>query len=97
MVFAAAGPPTPRDVIDRLPHGPDTRLARSWWGGRDPSGGQWQQLAIAGLAGRIIVPDRGRIAEQGDFASRIAAGALRCRRGRQCPWTHHRHRDAGRR
>ncbi|MFE5484152.1 ABC transporter ATP-binding protein [Streptomyces sp. NPDC056527] len=35
------------DVIDRLPDGLDTLLARSWWGGHDLSGGQWQRLAIA--------------------------------------------------
>ncbi|MBT3158441.1 ABC transporter ATP-binding protein/permease [Streptomyces sp. CHA1] len=30
-----------------LPQGPDTSLARSWWGGHDLSGGQWQRLALA--------------------------------------------------
>lgn len=35
------------DVIDRLPDGLDTLLARSRWGGHDLSGGQWQRLAIA--------------------------------------------------
>ncbi|MEU3389087.1 MULTISPECIES: ATP-binding cassette domain-containing protein [Streptomyces] len=25
----------------------DTSLARSWWGGHDLSGGQWQRLALA--------------------------------------------------
>ncbi|MFE3202279.1 ABC transporter ATP-binding protein [Embleya sp. NPDC059237] len=34
-------------VIASLPHGLDTSLARSWWGGHDLSGGQWQRLAIA--------------------------------------------------
>ncbi|MGW1997979.1 ABC transporter ATP-binding protein [Embleya sp. NPDC001921] len=34
-------------VIAALPHGLDTSLARSWWGGHDLSGGQWQRLAIA--------------------------------------------------
>jgi ATP-binding cassette subfamily B protein len=34
-------------VLDTLPHGLDTSLARSWWGGHDLSGGQWQRLALA--------------------------------------------------
>ncbi|WP_197361196.1 ABC transporter ATP-binding protein, partial [Streptomyces clavuligerus] len=34
-------------VIDKLPHGLDTSLARSFWGGHDLSGGQWQRLALA--------------------------------------------------
>ncbi|QNP75781.1 ATP-binding cassette domain-containing protein [Streptomyces roseirectus] len=34
-------------VLDRLPHGLDTSLARSWWGGHDLSGGQWQRIALA--------------------------------------------------
>ncbi|MGW6569807.1 ABC transporter ATP-binding protein [Streptomyces sp. NPDC054975] len=31
----------------RLPDGWNTLLARSWWGGHDLSGGQWQRIAIA--------------------------------------------------
>ncbi|MFI2258938.1 ABC transporter ATP-binding protein [Streptomyces tubercidicus] len=34
-------------VVDSLPQGLDTSLARSWWGGHDLSGGQWQRIAIA--------------------------------------------------
>ncbi|WP_327233895.1 ATP-binding cassette domain-containing protein [Streptomyces sp. NBC_01317] len=34
-------------AIDKLPAGLDTSLARSWWGGHDLSGGQWQRIAIA--------------------------------------------------
>ncbi|MFD4830650.1 ABC transporter ATP-binding protein [Streptomyces uncialis] len=34
-------------VIDSLPHGLDTSLARSFWGGHDLSGGQWQRLVLA--------------------------------------------------
>lgn len=34
-------------VLDSLPAGLDTSLARSWWGGHDLSGGQWQRLALA--------------------------------------------------
>ncbi|MFE9250964.1 ABC transporter ATP-binding protein [Streptomyces sp. NPDC007088] len=34
-------------VLAQLPHGLDTSLARSWWGGHDLSGGQWQRIAIA--------------------------------------------------
>ncbi|MFA3837942.1 hypothetical protein [Streptomyces aureus] len=34
-------------VIAALPHGLDTAPARSWWGGRDLSGGQWQRAAVA--------------------------------------------------
>ncbi|WFB11403.1 ATP-binding cassette domain-containing protein [Streptomyces sp. LX-29] len=40
----AAGADT---VIANLPHGLDTSLARSWWGGHDLSGGQWQRIAVA--------------------------------------------------
>ncbi|MGW2599501.1 ATP-binding cassette domain-containing protein [Streptomyces klenkii] len=35
------------EVLNRLPAGLDTLLARSWWGGHDLSGGQWQRLAVA--------------------------------------------------
>ncbi|MFE3652000.1 ABC transporter ATP-binding protein [Streptomyces sp. NPDC059152] len=34
-------------VLKKLPDGLDTSLARSWWGGHDLSGGQWQRIAIA--------------------------------------------------
>ncbi|MFE7622582.1 ABC transporter ATP-binding protein [Streptomyces sp. NPDC057509] len=34
-------------VLETLPEGLDTSLARSWWGGHDLSGGQWQRIAIA--------------------------------------------------
>lgn len=34
-------------VIAGLPHGLDTSLARSFWGGHDLSAGQWQRLALA--------------------------------------------------
>ncbi|WP_145503724.1 ABC transporter ATP-binding protein [Streptomyces sp. CFMR 7] len=34
-------------VLKGLPNGLDTSLARSWWGGHDLSGGQWQRLVIA--------------------------------------------------
>ena len=34
-------------VLDALPDGLDTSLARAWWGGHDLSGGQWQRLSIA--------------------------------------------------
>ncbi|MFD7505890.1 ATP-binding cassette domain-containing protein [Streptomyces sp. NPDC059850] len=34
-------------VLAKLPSGLDTSLARSWWGGHDLSGGQWQRIAIA--------------------------------------------------
>ncbi|MFI7008898.1 ABC transporter ATP-binding protein [Streptomyces sp. NPDC050145] len=34
-------------VVEKLPQGLDTSLARSWWGGHDLSGGQWQRIAIA--------------------------------------------------
>jgi ATP-binding cassette subfamily B protein len=40
----AAGADT---TIASLPHGLDTSLARSWWGGHDLSGGHWQRLAVA--------------------------------------------------
>ncbi len=46
-VHAAAAAAGAADVLRRLPHGLDTSLARSWWGGHDLSGGQWQRLAIA--------------------------------------------------
>ncbi|MGW7386559.1 ABC transporter ATP-binding protein [Streptomyces sp. NPDC054794] len=34
-------------VLDTLPDGLDTSLVRSWWGGHDLSGGQWQRIALA--------------------------------------------------
>lgn len=34
-------------VIASLPHRLDTSLARSWWGGHDLSGGQWQRITVA--------------------------------------------------
>ncbi|MYS95958.1 ABC transporter ATP-binding protein [Streptomyces avermitilis] len=34
-------------VVAHLPDGLDTSLARSWWGGHDLSGGQWQRIALA--------------------------------------------------
>ncbi|MFG2815634.1 ABC transporter ATP-binding protein [Streptomyces sp. NPDC048410] len=34
-------------VLAGLPAGLDTSLARSWWGGHDLSGGQWQRVALA--------------------------------------------------
>ncbi|MFI1649761.1 ATP-binding cassette domain-containing protein [Streptomyces avidinii] len=36
-----------RDAVEAFPHGLDTLLARSLWGGHEPSGGQWQRLACA--------------------------------------------------
>jgi len=35
------------DVIAGLPRGLGTLLAREWWGGVDPSVGQWQRFGIA--------------------------------------------------
>src|SRR3982751_6329760 len=34
------------DVIDQLPNGHDTPLGRSFKGGQELSGGQWQKLAL---------------------------------------------------
>ncbi|RCG26364.1 ABC transporter ATP-binding protein [Streptomyces diacarni] len=34
-------------VIDKVPHGLDTLVASSNWGGTDLSGGQWQRIAVA--------------------------------------------------
>nr|WP_260611807.1 ATP-binding cassette domain-containing protein [Streptomyces sp. WAC04770] len=46
-VHAAAERAGADSVLKTLPAGLDTSLARSWWGGHDLSGGQWQRLAIA--------------------------------------------------
>lgn len=46
-VHAAAEAAGADTVIATLPHGLDTSLARSWWGGHDLSGGQWQRIAVA--------------------------------------------------
>lgn len=46
-VHAAAEAAGADTVIAALPHGLDTSLARSWWGGHDLSGGQWQRIAVA--------------------------------------------------
>lgn len=34
-----------RAAVQEFPDGMDTLLARSVWGGHEPSGGQWQRLA----------------------------------------------------
>ncbi|EPH45314.1 hypothetical protein STRAU_1579 [Streptomyces aurantiacus JA 4570] len=125
-VAAAAEAAGARQLADALPDGWQTLLARSWWGGQDLSGGQWQRIAIARaffrnapvlvldeptsaldaraehhvfqrlrrlaagrttvfvthrlanvrLADRIIVLESGRIVEEGDFDSLLAAGGL---------------------
>ncbi|MFJ5176046.1 ATP-binding cassette domain-containing protein [Streptomyces griseoviridis] len=46
-VYAAAEAAGADTVIAGLPEGLDTSLARSWWGGHDLSGGQWQRIAVA--------------------------------------------------
>jgi ATP-binding cassette subfamily B protein len=46
-VHAAAEAAGADSVIAALPRGLDTSLARSWWGGHDLSGGQWQRVAVA--------------------------------------------------
>ncbi|WP_344027137.1 ATP-binding cassette domain-containing protein [Streptomyces luteireticuli] len=46
-VHAAAEAAGADTVIAALPDGLDTSLARSWWGGHDLSGGQWQRVAVA--------------------------------------------------
>ncbi|MFD3997170.1 ATP-binding cassette domain-containing protein [Streptomyces sp. NPDC058583] len=46
-IHAAAEASGADAVIAQLPDGLDTSLARSWWGGHDLSGGQWQRIAIA--------------------------------------------------
>jgi ATP-binding cassette subfamily B protein len=35
------------EVVEKLPHGWETRLSRQYTGGADISGGQWQRLALA--------------------------------------------------
>ncbi|ARZ72622.1 endonuclease VII [Streptomyces albireticuli] len=46
-VHAAAEQAGADTVLQALPDGLDTSLARSWWGGHDMSSGQWQRIAIA--------------------------------------------------
>ncbi|QES39553.1 ABC transporter ATP-binding protein [Streptomyces venezuelae] len=46
-VHAAAEAAGADTVLAALPHGLDTSLARSWWGGHDLSGGQWQRIAVS--------------------------------------------------
>ncbi|MCM1974562.1 ATP-binding cassette domain-containing protein [Streptomyces sp. G1] len=36
-----------REAVEAFPQQLDTLLARSIWGGHEPSGGQWQRLACA--------------------------------------------------
>ncbi|RPE44786.1 ATP-binding cassette subfamily B protein [Streptomyces sp. Ag109_O5-1] len=48
------------EVVEDLPHGLDTLLARNFSGGHELSGGQWQRLGIARAAyrrGRILIVD----------------------------------------
>ncbi|KOU36460.1 endonuclease VII [Streptomyces sp. WM6378] len=113
-------------VIANVPHGLDTLVAGSHWGGTDLSGGQWQRIAVARafyrdaamlmldeptsamdpraeylvirrfkelaagktavfvtqglenarIADRIVVLDRGRVREEGDFETLMALGGL---------------------
>ncbi|GGR70394.1 ABC transporter [Streptomyces aureoverticillatus] len=113
-------------VIAHVPHGLDTLVAGSHWGGTDLSGGQWQRIAVARafyrdaamlmldeptsamdpraeylvirrfkelaagktavfvtqglenarIADRIVVLDRGRVREEGDFQSLLARDGL---------------------
>ncbi|WP_338419912.1 ATP-binding cassette domain-containing protein [Streptomyces klenkii] len=46
-VHAAAAAARADAVLAALPDGLNTSLARSWWGGHDLSGGQWQRIALA--------------------------------------------------
>ncbi|MBC3840746.1 ABC transporter ATP-binding protein [Streptacidiphilus sp. 4-A2] len=46
-VHAAAAIAGADDVIAKLRSGLNTLLARTWWGGQELSGGQWQRLALA--------------------------------------------------
>lgn len=46
-VLAAARASGADQVLRQLPDGLDASLARSWWGGHDLSGGQWQRIALA--------------------------------------------------
>ncbi|MET9734586.1 ATP-binding cassette domain-containing protein [Streptomyces sp. NPDC006458] len=46
-VVAAAEAAGAAELAHKLPDGWQTLLARSWWGGHDLSGGQWQRIAIA--------------------------------------------------
>ncbi|MEV7318623.1 ABC transporter ATP-binding protein [Streptomyces sp. NPDC093970] len=49
-----------QEVVEDLPHGLDTLLARNFTGGHELSGGQWQRLGIARAAyrrGRILIVD----------------------------------------
>ncbi|MDT0446798.1 ATP-binding cassette domain-containing protein [Streptomyces johnsoniae] len=46
-IHAAAAAARADAVLAALPDGLDTSLARSWWGGHDLSGGQWQRIALA--------------------------------------------------
>ncbi|MFJ7042614.1 ABC transporter ATP-binding protein [Streptomyces sp. NPDC101112] len=49
-----------QDVVEDLPRGLDTLLARGFSGGHELSGGQWQRLGIARAAyrrGRILIVD----------------------------------------
>lgn len=46
-VMRAAEEAGAEGIIAKLSEGLDTSLARSWWGGHDLSGGQWQRIAIA--------------------------------------------------
>lgn len=113
-------------VIAHVPHGLDTLVAGSHWGGTDLSGGQWQRIAVARafyrdaamlmldeptsamdpraeylvirrfkelaagrtavfvtqglenarIADRIVVLDRGRVCEEGDFEGLLARDGL---------------------
>ncbi|MER7758189.1 ABC transporter ATP-binding protein [Streptomyces sp. NPDC097619] len=44
-VWEALGAVGMKETVEGFPNGLDTLLARSLWGGHEPSGGQWQRLA----------------------------------------------------
>jgi ATP-binding cassette subfamily B protein len=59
-IAAAVAEAGAEDVVDGLPRGLDTLLARHFSGGHELSGGQWQRLGIARAAyrrGQILIVD----------------------------------------
>ncbi|MEV0324378.1 ATP-binding cassette domain-containing protein [Streptomyces sp. NPDC050658] len=126
LLLGAARAAGADSVIENVPHGLDTLVAGSHWGGTDLSGGQWQRIAVARafyrdaamlmldeptsamdpraeylvirrfkelaagktavfvtqglenarIADRIVVLDRGRVHEEGDFQTLMARDGL---------------------
>ncbi|WP_018542800.1 ABC transporter ATP-binding protein [Streptomyces sp. MspMP-M5] len=88
-VHAAAEAVGADSAIAALPHGLDTSLARSWWGGHDLSGGQWQRIAVARAVHRdapVLIMDEPTAALDAHAEHRIYTRLRSLADGRATVW-----------